>query len=60
MKKYTVEVSESAKQDLREIIYYLRYDLAGDIIADKYKILFKKRLKDLESVAGSTPVLMKV
>ena len=57
MKKYTVEVSENAKQDLKEIISYLRYNLSGDIIADKYKILFKKKLKDLENVAGSMPIL---
>ena len=41
MKKYIVEVSETAEQDLENIISYLRYDLAGDIIADKYKMLFK-------------------
>ena len=43
MKKYIVEISENAKQDLRNIISYLRYDLAGDIIADKYKVLFKQK-----------------
>ena len=57
MKKYIVEVSETAKQDLENIISYLRYNLAGDIIADKYKILFKQELKNLEDLAGSTPVL---
>ena len=36
MKKYMVEISESAKQDLENIVLYLRYNLAGDIIADKY------------------------
>lgn len=41
MKKYIVEISETAEQDLENIILYLRYNLAGDIIADKYKILFK-------------------
>jgi plasmid stabilization system protein ParE len=41
MKKYIVEMSETAEQDLENIISYLRYDLAGDIIADKYKLLFK-------------------
>ena len=40
MKKYIIEISETAEQDLENIISYLRYDLAGDIIADKYKILF--------------------
>ena len=38
MKKYIVEVSENATQDLENILKYLRYDLAGDIIVDKYKL----------------------
>ena len=57
MKKYVVEVSETAEQDLENIISYLRYDLAGDIIADKYKILFKQRFEELKDIAGSMPVL---
>ena len=57
MKKYAVEISETAKQDLKNIISYLRYDLVGDIIADKYKILFKQELKKLEDIAGSMPIL---
>ena len=42
---------------MKDIISYLKYSLAGDIIADKYKILFKQELKDLENIAGSMPVL---
>ena len=57
MKKYIVEISETAEQDLKDIISYLKYSLAGDIIADKYKILFKQELKDLENIAGSMPIL---
>ena len=57
MKKYIVEISETAEQDLKDIISYLKYSLAGDIIADKYNILFKQELKDLENIAGSMPVL---
>ncbi len=57
MKKYVVEISETAKQDLENIISYLRYNLVGDIIADKYKLLFKQKLKDLENVAGSMLIL---
>ena len=58
MKKYIVEVSETAEQDLENIISYLKYDLAGgDIIADKYKILFKQELRKLEDVAGSMPII---
>ena len=57
MKKYIVKISETAEQDLENIISYLRYSLVGDIIADKYKILFKQKLKDLESIAGSMPIL---
>ncbi len=57
MKKYVVEISETAEQDLENIISYLRYNLVGDIIADKYKLLFKQKLKDLENVAGSMLIL---
>ena len=57
MKKYIVELSETANQDLNNIISYLRYTLSVDIIADKYKILFKQALIDLEDVAGSMPIL---
>ena len=57
MKKYRVEVSETAEQDLENIIFYLRYDLAGDIIADKYKVLFKQKLKELENIAESMPII---
>lgn len=57
MKKYIVKISEIAEQDLENIISYLRYNLSGDIIADKYKLLFKQELKDLENIAGSMPIL---
>ena len=57
MKKYIVEVSAIAENDLENIISYLRYNLAGDIVADKYKILFKQKLKDLENLAESMPIL---
>lgn len=57
MKKYVVEISETAEQDLESILRYLRHNLTGDIIADKYKLLFKQELKNLENIAGSMPVL---
>ncbi len=57
MKKYMVEMSETAKQDIENIISYLRYNLSGDILADKYKILFKQKLRDLENIAESMPIL---
>ena len=60
MKKYIVEISEKAISDLEDIISYLRDDLKEDIIADKYKILFKQKLNNLENIAGSMPVLDKV
>ena len=57
MKKYIVKILETAEQDLENIISYLRYNLSGDIIADKYKLLFKQELKELENIAGSMPIL---
>lgn len=40
MKRYIVEILETAEQDLENIISYLRYNLVGDIVADKYNILY--------------------
>lgn len=57
MKKYKIKISETAMQDLENIISYLKYDLAGDIISDKYKLLFKQELKRLEDIAESMPIL---
>lgn len=57
MKKYIVKMTETAEHDLENIISYLWNNLAGDIIADKYKILFKQELRNLENVAGSMPIL---
>ena len=57
MKKYIVEVSESANIDLENIISYIKHDLKENIIADKYKLLFKQALKRLEDVAGSMTIL---
>lgn len=56
MKKYKIEFSKTAEHDLENIIFYLRYDLSGDIIADKYKLLFKQTLKELENIANSMPI----
>ncbi len=59
MDKYIVEVSKTAKNDLDNIISYIRNSLFDDIIADKYKILFKQELLNIENIAGSMPVLDK-
>lgn len=37
MNKYTVEMSETALQDLENIISYLRYSLSGDILGKIFK-----------------------
>lgn len=57
MKKYIVQVSDAAYKDIENVISYLRNDLLEDIVADKYKILFKQELKKLEEIAGSMPIL---
>lgn len=57
MKKYIVETTETSEQDLVNIISYLRYNLAGDIVADKYVELFSQALKKLEDIAGSMPII---
>lgn len=57
MKKYIVQISDAAYKDIENVISYLRNDLLEDIVADKYKILFKQELKKLEEIAGSMPIL---
>lgn len=57
MKKYIVELSKTAIQDFENIISYIRHNLAGDIIADKYRILFKQEINNLENIAGIMPIL---
>lgn len=57
MRKYVVEVSKTAEEDLENIILYIKNELAGDIVADRYRIMFKQELLNLESVAGAMPVL---
>ena len=59
MKEYIVKISKTARQDLKDIISYIRYNLAGDIVADKYKILFKQEISELRYLAGSMPILDK-
>ncbi len=59
MNKYIVEVSKTAKKDLDNIILYIRNSLFDDIIADKYKILFKQELLNIQNTAGSMPNLDK-
>ena len=59
MRKYIVEVSRTAENDIENIILYIRNELAGDIVADKYKIMFKQELLNLESIAGTMPVIDK-
>ena len=57
MKKYIVELTETAEKDLTNIILYIKNTLLEDLIADKYKLLFKKELTNLENCAGSMPIL---
>ena len=45
MRKYIVEVSENATQDLENILRYLRYKLAGDIIVININFYLNKNLK---------------
>ena len=42
MKKYIVEISETAEQDLENIISYLRFNLAGDSIAENTRFYLSR------------------
>ena len=57
MKTYNVVISEIAGKDMENIISYMRNELKEDIVADKYKILFKQAFKNLETIAESMAVL---
>ena len=59
MKEYQIEFSENAKQDLRSIISYLRYDLVGASTADKFTKLIKQKIGQLEYIAGSMAIIDK-
>lgn len=57
MKTYKVKISKRAKQDLRRVISYIKNNLLEESIADKYRILFREKIDQLEYIAGSMPPL---
>ena len=46
--KYKIELSIKAKNDLKNIILYIKNDLKEFSIAQKYILIFKKTIKKLE------------
>ena len=48
MKTYKVKISKRAKQDLRRVISYIKNNLLEESIADKYRILFREKIDQLE------------
>jgi len=57
MKIYKVKISKRAKQDLRKVISYIKNNLLEEPIADKYRILFREKIDQLEYIAESMPTL---
>ena len=57
MKIYKVKNSKRAKQDLRKVISYIKNNLLEEAIADKYRILFREKIDQLEYIAESMPTL---
>ena len=57
MKTYKVKISKRAKQDLRRVISYIKNNLLEESIADKYRILFREKIDQLEYIAESMPTL---
>ena len=57
MKIYKVKISKRAKQDLRKVISYIKNNLLEEPIADKYRILFREKIDQLEYIAESMPIL---
>ena len=54
MKIYKVKISKRAKQDLRKVISYIKNNLLEE---DKYRILFREKIDQLEYIAESMPTL---
>lgn len=48
MEKYNVQLSITAKEDIKNIINYIKYELLEPSIANKYAKLLKNELKSLE------------
>ena len=57
MKIYKVKISKRAKQDLRKVISYIKNNLLEEARADKYRILFREKIDQLEYIAESMPTL---
>ncbi len=48
MKKYKVQLSNMAKNDYKNIVRYIKYELLEPNIAQRYSILIKDKIKTLE------------
>ena len=57
MNKYKVELSIQAKNDYKDIIHYIKYELLEPTIAKKYAELIKNELISLEYQPNRFPVI---
>ena len=48
MDKYNIELSIKAKNDLKDIVSYIKNKLLEPVIAQKYSRLIKEKIKSLE------------
>ena len=57
MEKYKVLLSMQAKNDYKEIINYIKYELLEPAIAEKYANLIKNELTSLEYQPNKFPII---
>lgn len=57
MNKYKVELSIQAKNDYKDIIHYIKYELIEPTIAKKYAELIKNELISLEHQPNRFPII---
>lgn len=57
MEKYKVLLSMQAKNDYKEIINYIKYELLEPAIAEKYANLIKNELTALEYQPNKFPII---
>lgn len=57
MNKYNVKILDEAKNDIKEIIIYIKTKLKETEIAKQHRIAFKEEISKLEDMAGMYNVI---
>jgi len=57
LEKYKIQLSIKAKEDLKNIVRYVKYELLEPLIAQKYAELIKNEIKTLEHMPQKFAVI---